>query len=199
MAPKKSSDKDVWKMLRTALVDELVAFWLNCDTREVLDSSSGADLLPERVAAMGFVDRFEVRESMVCVAGTFARPIEVGMQLSVEAGNGALRVKSLKGETLAIHQCGGGIADELSNVPQKQAWCERAKSYTLAEVASVGELNSGEQFVQIRVRYMHRLSAQSLINVLVHAGYATQDDLLGGLGWRVKAGLESAPDLLSTK
>lgn len=186
-ALKRKRREAVGRCVRNATVEELADVWKRAGGASVLLSDGASSLLPPRVLGVDTDVMVELRETMLCTTVARADELKEGVELTYCATGFELTLKGADGSTLFVmpyHALDGSIYGEISDCSNERRSSTSLAPRERAVVARVSDASGLSKFVQVKVRYLHSLTAQTMLNLLVCAGLITNDDLLGGDSWR---------------
>lgn len=173
--------------VRNAEIADLVDVWFRSGGADVLVDKEVSGSLPPRIIAIDVTERIELRETVVCASARSSCQLETCEELSFEASGMSLVFSSSEGGVRVTIPYGPfeesvyrEIAEGRSDLVKSQA----LEPLEVAVVVGMNECADGSRFVQIRMRYLHALTVQTMLNLLVRAGLIDDDDLLGGDAWR---------------
>lgn len=198
--------ESVKRFVRNASLEELVCVWRQAGGPAVLASGCASPLLPEHVRGIDVDALVELRETTLCITPRRIADLRVGLSLSYSAQGFRILLKDAASE---IRFAVDYPKFNENRVRQEIVECSGAKSSATAlsdligaEIVGVSDLPNGSGvpdglgvpaesnvsneacFAQVRLRYLHSLTTQSMLNLLARAGLITDDDLLGGDEWR---------------
>lgn len=186
-ALKRIRKEAVNRCVRNATIEELVDAWKRSGGASVLLSDGASPLLPPRVLGVDTDVMVELRETVLCTTVARADGLAEGMELAYSATGFELTFGKADGTVLfamPYHALDGGIYNEIADCSNERRSSTGLASCERAVVASVSDASAQSKLVQIKVCYLHSLTAQSMLNLLVRAGLISDDDLLGGDSWR---------------
>ena len=175
---------------RNASVADLVSVWRAAGGFELVfargETGGGAALLPARVVGLDCEGDLEVRESMLCGIADPAIELAVGDEVRVDRLGDSLTLRTEDGKR--VFSCTFSAANDWVATPSGSSADAAATSplyeFVGARVAAVSDAPKGKRFVQVRLRYPIRMTAQTMLATLVLNGVLTEDDLFGGDEWR---------------
>lgn len=175
---------------RNASVADLASVWRAAGGPEAVvdvgESGGCAVVLPARVIGIDCAGLYEARESMLCGFADPGIEVAAGDEARVDRFWDSLAFRTENGELLFtctfsaandwIATSGDDAADEAVAKPLRKL--------VGARIAAVSDAPDGSRFVQVRLRYLIRLTVQTMLATLVLNGVLTEDDLFGGDEWR---------------
>lgn len=185
---KRIRKETVKRCARNATLEELVDVWARAGGASVLLSRCASPLLPERVRGIDADALVELRETTLCATASHATDLHAGLSLSYSAQGFRFLFKDAMGEmrfSISYPTFGdNGVYQEIVECPSAKSAATALSDCVGAEVVSASDTPDGSCFVQVKMRYLHSLTTQTMLNLLVRAELITDDDLLGGDAWR---------------
>lgn len=187
---KRKAKEAIGRCARNASVSELVAVWRAAGGTELVlaqgEAGGGNAVLPARVVGLDCAGNLEVRESVLCGIADPAIELAVGDEVRVDRLLDSLTLRTEDGKRVFscafsgakdwVETSGGSSASEAAASPLHE--------FVGARVAAVSDAPNGSRFVQVCLRYLIRLTVQTMLATLVLNGVLTEDDLFGGDEWR---------------
>lgn len=185
--------------LRNAKLKELVSLWKKVGGPKNLTRENEEDLvLPERVAAIDVDLAVEIRRSyfhaIVHKNELEQHAVKVGTPLSCSASDPFIAFEAPDGYRLINRRVGKRRWSDSDPSPfdeyadyKESAWKDSPVAGLVgAWIESTSQDYYGCVLVCIRFDYPHKLTTQTMINLLYKNGVLTDDDMLGGDDWRTR-------------
>ena len=185
--------------LRNAKLKELVSLWKKVGGPKNLTRENEEDLvLPERVAAIDVDLAVEIRRSyfhaIVHKNELEQHAVKVGTPLSCSASDPFIAFEAPDGYRLINRRVGKRRWSDSDPSPfdeyadcKESAWKDSPVAGLVgAWIESTSQDYYGCVLVCVRFDYPHKLTTQTMINLLYKNGVLTDDDMLGGDDWRTR-------------
>lgn len=181
--------------VRNAALDELVSLWKRVGGPKALARAKEGHLaLPERVLAIDIDCGVEIRRSFFHAVANeddiSLHEVNAGMPLSCAASYPYMNFETLDGCLLSnrspSHAFCPVLFDEYDDYAEGVHKGSSVAGLVGAWVESISHEAGGCVLVCIRFDYPHKLTTQTMINLLYKNGVLTDDDMLGGDDWRTR-------------
>lgn len=183
--------------VRNAKLKELVSLWKKVGGPKTLMRENEEQLvLPERVAAIDADCAVEIRKSyfhaMIHKSELEQHAVKVGTSLSCSASDPFIAFGTPDGYRLINRRVGDlrwrdsdpSPFDEYADYGE-DAWKDSPVAGLVgAWIESISQDYYGCVLICVRFDYPHKLTTQTMINLLYKNGVLTDDDMLGGDDWR---------------
>ena len=185
--------------VRNAKLKELVSLWKNVGGPKNLTRETEEQLaLPERVVAIDVDPAIEIRRSyfhaMIHKSELEQNAVKVGMPLSCSASDPFIAFETSDGYRLINRRVGKlrwsdsdpSPFDEYADY-REDAWKDSPVAGLVgAWIEGISQDYCGCVLVCVRFDYPHKLTTQTMINLLYKNGVIADDDMLGGDDWRTR-------------
>lgn len=179
--------------VRNAALDELISLWKRVGGPKALARAKEGHLaLPERVLAIDVDCGVEIRRSFFHAVANendiSLHEVKAGMPLSCAASYPYMNFETLDGCLLSnrspSHAFHPVLFDEYDDYAEGVHKGSSFADLVGARIENISHEAGGRVLVCIRFDYPHKLTAQTMINLLYKNGVLTDDDMLGGDDWR---------------
>lgn len=179
--------------VRNAALDELISLWKRVGGPKALARAKEGHLaLPERVLAIDIDCGVEIRRSffhaVVNENDISLHEVKAGMPLSCAASYPYMNFETLDGCLLSnrspSHAFLPVLFDEYDDYAEGVHKGSSFADLVGAWIENISHEAGGRVLVCIRFDYPHKLTTQTMINLLYKNGVLTDDDMLGGDDWR---------------
>lgn len=179
--------------VRNAALDELISLWKRVGGPKALARTKEGHLaLPERVLAIDVDCGVEIRRSFFHAVANendiSLHEVKAGMPLSCAASYPYMNFETLDGCLLSnrspSHAFHPVLFDEYDDYAEGVHKGSSFADLVGARIENISHEAGGRVLVCIRFDYPHKLTAQTMINLLYKNGVLTDDDMLGGDDWR---------------
>ena len=181
-----------WFNIEAAL-DELISLWKRVGGPKALARAKEGHLaLPERVLAIDVDCGVEIRRSFFHAVANendiSLHEVKAGMPLSCAASYPYMNFETLDGCLLSnrspSHAFHPVLFDEYDDYAEGVHKGSSFADLVGARIENISHEAGGRVLVCIRFDYPHKLTTQTMINLLYKNGVLTDDDMLGGDDWR---------------
>lgn len=181
--------------VRNAALDELISLWKRVGGPKALARAKEGHLaLPERVLAIDIDCGVEIRRSFFHAVANESdislHEVKAGMPLSCAASYPYMNFETLDGCLLSnrspSHAFRPVLFDEYDDYAEGVHKGSSFADLVGAWIENISHEASGRELVCIRFDYPHKLTTQTMINLLYKNGVLTDDDMLGGDDWRTR-------------
>mgnify|MGYP004518670219 FL=1 len=179
--------------VRNAALDELVSLWKRVGGPKALARAKEGHLaLPERVLAIDIDCGVEIRRSFFHAVANendiSLHEVKAGMPLSCATSYPYMNFETLDGCLLSnrspSHAFRPVLFDEYDDYAEGVHKGSSFADLVGARIENISHEAGGRVLVCIRFDYPHKLTTQTMINLLYKNGVLTDDDMLGGDDWR---------------
>lgn len=179
--------------VRNAALDELISLWKRVGgPKALVRAKEGHLALPERVLAIDVDCGVEIRRSFFHAVANendiSLHEVKAGMPLSCAASYPYMNFETLDGCLLSnrspSHAFHPVLFDEYDDYAEGVHKGSSFADLIGARIENISHEAGGRVLVCIRFDYPHKLTAQTMINLLYKNGVLTDDDMLGGDDWR---------------
>lgn len=179
--------------VRNAALDELISLWKRVGGPKALARAKEGHLaLPERVLAIDVDCGVEIRRSFFHAVANendiSLHEVKAGMPLSCAASYPYMNFETLDGCLLSnrspSHAFHPVLFDEYDDYAEGVHKGSSFADLVGARIENISHEAGGRVLVCIRFDYPHKLTTQTMINLLYKNGVLTDDDMLGGDDWR---------------
>lgn len=179
--------------VRNAALDELISLWKRVGgPKALVRAKEGHLALPERVLAIDVDCGVEIRRSFFHAVANendiSLHEVKAGMPLSCAASYPYMNFETLDGCLLSnrspSHAFHPVLFDEYDDYAEGVHEGSSFADLVGARIENISHEAGGRVLVCIRFDYPHKLTAQTMINLLYKNGVLTDDDMLGGDDWR---------------
>lgn len=179
--------------VRNAALDELISLWKRVGGPKALARAKEGHLaLPERVLAIDVDCGVEIRRSFFHAVANendiSLHEVKAGMPLNCAASYPYMNFETLDGCLLSnrspSHAFHPVLFDEYDDYAEGVHKGSSFADLVGARIENISHEAGGRVLVCIRFDYPHKLTAQTMINLLYKNGVLTDDDMLGGDDWR---------------
>lgn len=179
--------------VRNAALDELISLWKRVGGPKALARAKEGHLaLPERVLAIDVDCGVEIRRSFFHAVANendiSLHEVKAGMPLSCAASYPYMNFETLDGCLLSnrspSHAFCPVLFDEYDDYAEGVHKGSSFADLVGAWIENISHEAGGRVLVCIRFDYPHKLTTQTMINLLYKNGVLTDDDMLGGDVWR---------------
>lgn len=181
--------------VRNAALDELISLWKRVGGPKALARAKEGHLaLPERVLAIDIDCGVEIRRSFFHAVANendiSLHKVKAGMPLSCAASYPYMNFETLDGCLLSnrspSHAFCPVLFDEYDDYAEGVHKGSSFADLVGAWIENISHEAGGRVLVCIRFDYPHKLTTQTMINLLYKNGVLTDDDMLGGDDWRTR-------------
>lgn len=179
--------------VRNAALDELISLWKRVGgPKALVRAKEGRLALPERVLAIDVDCGVEIRRSFFHAVANendiSLHEVKAGMPLSCAASYPYMNFETLDGCLLSNRSLSHAflpvLFDEYDDYAEGVHKDSSFADLVGAWIENISHEAGGRVLVCIRFDYPHKLTAQTMINLLYKNGVLTDDDMLGGDDWR---------------
>lgn len=179
--------------VRNAALDELISLWKRVGgPKALVRAKEGHLALPERVLAIDIDCGVEIRRSffhaVVNENDISLHEVKAGMPLSCAVSYPYMNFETLDGCLLSnrspSHAFLPVLFDEYDDYAEGVHKGSSFADLVGAWIENISHEAGGRALVCIRFDYPHKLTTQTMINLLYKNGVLTDDDMLGGDDWR---------------
>lgn len=179
--------------VRNAALDELISLWKRVGGPKALARAKEGHLaLPERVLAIDVDCGVEIRRSFFHAVANendiSLHEVKAGMPLSCAASYPYMNFETLDGCLLSnrspSHAFHPVLFDEYDDYAEGVHKGSSFADLVGARIENISHEAGGRVLICIRFDYPHKLTTQTMINLLYKNGVLTDDDMLGGDDWR---------------
>ena len=181
--------------VRNAALDELISLWKRVGGPKALARAKEGHLaLPERVLAIDIDCGVEICRSFFHAVANendiSLHEVKAGMPLSCAASYPYMNFETLDGCLLSnrspSHAFCPVLFDEYDDYAEGVHKGSSFADLVGAWIENISHEAGGRVLVCIRFDYPHKLTTQTMINLLYKNGVLTDDDMLGGDDWRTR-------------
>ena len=179
--------------VRNAALDELISLWKRVGgPKALVRAKEGHLALPERVLAIDIDCGVEIRRSFFHAVANendvSLHEVKAGMPLSCAASYPYMNFETLDGCLLSnrspSHAFHPVLFDEYDDYAEGVHEGSSFADLVGARIENISHEAGGRVLICIRFDYPHKLTTQTMINLLYKNGVLTDDDMLGGDDWR---------------
>lgn len=179
--------------VRNAALDELISLWKRAGgPKALVRAKEGYLALPERVLAIDIDCGVEIRRSFFHAVANendvSLHEVKAGMPLSCAASYPYMNFETLDGCLLSnrspSHAFHPVLFDEYDDYAEGVHEGSSFADLVGARIENISHEAGGRVLICIRFDYPHKLTTQTMINLLYKNGVLTDDDMLGGDDWR---------------
>ena len=179
--------------VRNAALDELISLWKRVGgPKALVRAKEGHLALPERVLAIDVDCGVEIRRSFFHAVANendiSLHEVKAGMPLSCAASYPYMNFETLDGCLLSnrspSHAFHPVLFDEYDDYAEGVHEGSSFADLVGARIENISHEAGGRVLICIRFDYPHKLTTQTMINLLYKNGVLTDDDMLGGDDWR---------------
>lgn len=179
--------------VRNAALDELISLWKRVGGPKALARAKEGHLaLPERVLAIDLDCGVEIRRSFFHAVANendiSLHEVKAGMPLSCATSYPYMNFETLDGCLLSNRSLSHAflpvLFDEYDDYAEGVHKGSSFADLVGAWIENISHEAGGRVLVCIRFDYPHKLTTQTMINLLYKNGVLTDDDMLGGDDWR---------------
>ena len=179
--------------VRNAALDELISLWKRVGgPKALVRAKEGHLALPERVLAIDVDCGVEIRRSFFHAVANendiSLHEVKAGMPLSCAASYPYMNFETLDGCLLSnrspSHAFHPVLFDEYDDYAEGVHEGSSFADLVGARIENISHEAGGRVLICIRFDYPHKLTTQTMINLLYKNGVLTDDDMLGGGDWR---------------
>ena len=179
--------------VRNAALDELISLWKRVGgPKALVRAKEGHLALPERVLAIDIDCGVEIRRSFFHAVANendvSLHEVKAGMPLSCAASYPYMNFETLDGCLLSnrspSHAFHPVLFDEYDDYAEGVHKGSSFADLVGARIENISHEAGGRVLICIRFDYPHKLTTQTMINLLYKNGVLTDDDMLGGDDWR---------------
>lgn len=179
--------------VRNAALDELISLWKRVGgPKALVRAKEGHLALPERVLAIDIDCGVEIRRSffhaVVNENDISLHEVKAGMPLSCAVSYPYMNFETLDGCLLSnrspSHAFLPVLFDEYDDYAEGVHKGSSFADLVGAWIENISHEAGGRALICVRFDYPHKLTTQTMINLLYKNGVLTDDDMLGGDDWR---------------
>lgn len=181
--------------VRNAALDELISLWKRVGgPRALVRAKEGRLALPERVLAIDIDCGVEIRRSFFHTVANendiSLHEVKAGTPLSCAVSYPYMNFETLDGCLLSnrspSHAFCPVLFDEYDDYAEGVHKGSSFADLVGARIENISHEAGGRVLICVRFDYPHKLTTQTMINLLYKNGALADDDMLGGDDWRTR-------------